>query len=197
MRVDLIVEDSAHELFLRPMIYRLGNERGISIVINTISAIGGRPRVLSTARTFAATSAVLGEGIPDALVIATDGNCVGFNARRNELGDAIPDHLSAFVTMAIPDPHIERWLLADPVAFQTAVGIGVQAPQRKCDRAFYKNFLSKSVADAGHSSTLGGIEFSKDIVSEMDIDRACKNDDSLNHFVRSFRGATARFRGPQ
>src|SRR5690348_2477165 len=132
MRVNLIVEDSAHELFLRPMIIRLGKERNVTPFINTISAVGGRPRVLEATRIFETTNKALGEGLPDSLIVATDGNCVGFVARRNEVTGVLSQRLVEFATPAVPDPHIERWLLADPEAFRAAVGLGVQPPQRKC-----------------------------------------------------------------
>lgn len=193
MRVDLIVEDSGHELFLRPLIRKLGYERHVPIDIRTVSSAHGRPKVLAEANGYAETSAALGVGLPDTLIVATDGNCVGFVQRRNEVVNVLGKTILPLTTVAIPDPHIERWLLADPAAFRRAVGKAVQPPRRKCDRDFYKGLLAKSVADAGHVATLGGLEFARDIVEEMDIGRACRNDNSLNNFVRSFRGAVTRF----
>ena len=56
------------------------------------------------------------EPLPDLIVAATDANCKGLNARTREIAD--PDPRTPPVVLAIPDPHIERWLLLDGAAFK-------------------------------------------------------------------------------
>ena len=88
------------------------------------------------------------------------------------------------MVLAIPDPHIERWLLLDGAAFKAAVGQGCDAPDQKCDRSRYKKRLIDAVHDAGVIPILGGLEYAEEIVREMDIDRAAQNDRSLGRFVQ-------------
>lgn len=88
---------------------------------------------------------------------------------------------------AVPDPHIERWLLVDSAAFKTVFGRGCDAPDQKCERARYKKMLIDAIRASGVIPSLGGIEFSEDIVLAMDIPRACGADASLARLVEELR----------
>jgi len=92
---------------------------------------------------------------------------------------------------AVPDPHVERWLLLDGAAFKTVFGKGCNAPDLKCDRDRYKERLMKAIHDTGVTPSLGGIEFAENIVREMDIQRASR-DPSFKDFVDELR---SRFHG--
>ena len=85
--------------------------------------------------------------------------------------------------LAIPDPHIERWLLLDSAAFKAAVGRGCDAPDQKCDRDLYKQRLIAAIHAAGIMPSFGGIEFAEDIVQHIDIDRAKRADRAFRRFV--------------
>jgi hypothetical protein len=85
--------------------------------------------------------------------------------------------------IACPDPHIERWFIADPPSFREAIGNQPKPGKKKCDRDRYKTILAKSVREAGHPSLLGGIEFAREIVDSMDLYRAGKADKSLKDFL--------------
>jgi hypothetical protein len=124
---------------------------------------------------------------PDLIVVATDGNCKGTTARKREITN-LTDATSARVICAIPDPHVERWLMLDSSAFKIAVGAGCDAPDQKCERDRYKRLLSQAVRDAGVTPNLGGIEYADDIIAEMDIDAATRKDASFRLFVRDLRG---------
>ena len=89
--------------------------------------------------------------------------------------------------LAIPDPHIERWLLLDGAAFKAVFGRGCDAPDQKCDRGRYKQRLIEAIFAAGVTPSLGGLEFAEDIVQCMDIERAAQADDSFRRFVGSLR----------
>lgn len=90
--------------------------------------------------------------------------------------------------MACPDPHVERWYLADPESFKTVVGYRPTIAKKKCARDYYKEVLAKAVRKAGHPATLGGIEFAQELVDDMNLYRACKNERSLKAFVDDLRG---------
>jgi len=121
---------------------------------------------------------------PDLIVAATDANCKGLNERVGEIGH---DDTPTPMVLAIPDPHIERWLLLDGAAFKTVFGIGCDAPDQKCDRGRYKQRLIEAIHAAGTTPLLGGIEYAEDIVMAMNIDRASRLDRSFKRFVEDLR----------
>ena len=178
--VALFVEDYAHRQFVGALVERLARERGIGMRLDWRNALGGHGRV---AREFARYLRDLerqGDPRPDLIVVATDANCTGPNERAREFRD-IP--APAPLVLAIPDPHIERWLLLDGAAFRSAVGRGCDAPDQKCDRDRYKRLLVEAIRAAGIAPILGGVEFAEDIAREMTLDRARRADRSFKRFV--------------
>jgi hypothetical protein len=185
LATDLFVEDSAHEVFVRALVERLAGEAGRSLTVHIRCARGGHGRVLAEYRLYQETvlKRVGGLSVPDVLVIAVDCNCRGFNAAREEVLLCVDARLAAKVAVACPDPHIERWYLADPDSFHEVVGVRPVPGKKKCERDRYKALLSKAVREAGHPSTLGGIEFGPELVAKMDLYRAGKTEKSLKHFL--------------
>jgi len=184
--IGLFVEDFAHEEFLNALLRRMASEHGIPIELRAYSTVGGHGKVLSELRIFLRELRQGRHPMPDLLVIATDANCKGFRQRRDEVeeivgGPGLP------VTCAIPDPHIERWLLLDSRAFKAAVGKGCQTPDLKCERKRYKKLLVDAVRDAGRSPTLAGIEHAQPIVEAMDLAEVEKRDDSLGRLLKALR----------
>lgn len=57
----------------------------------------------------------------------------------------------------------------------------------KCERHYYKNKLRETIRAGGSPPTLGGLEIAEDLVREMDLYRAGKNDSSLGAFVNDLR----------
>jgi hypothetical protein len=47
--------------------------------------------------------------------------------------------------------------------------------------------LAEAVRDAGHPTTLGGIEFAAELINGMDLYRAGRNDHSLRAFLDDLR----------
>ena len=84
---------------------------------------------------------------------------------------------------AVPDPHIERWLLVDSGAFKKVFGRGCNAPDHKCERARYKKRLIDAIRESGITPSLGGLEYAEDIVKEMDLEQAARNDASLQRLL--------------
>ena len=54
---------------------------------------------------------------PDLVIVATDANCKGLNARTKEMTE-VTNKVGVRVVCAVPNPHIERWLLLDSTAFK-------------------------------------------------------------------------------
>ena len=84
------------------------------------------------------------------------------------------------ILFAVPDPHIERWLLLDGAAFKAVFGRGCDAPDLKCR---YKTRLIDEIKAANIVPSLGGIEFAEDIIRHLDIGRAARADSSFKRFV--------------
>jgi hypothetical protein len=129
--------------------------------------------------------------IPDLLVVAIDANCSSFAKARGAIEQNIDDSLRALTVIACPDPHVERWYLADPDSFAERVGVRPELGKRKCVRDLYKRKLSEAILGSGQPAPLGGIEFAAEIVAGMNLHRAGRSEDSLRHFVQD---ATALLR---
>jgi len=191
---DLFVEDRAHEEFLRAVVQRLAREQGKRIRIRARSARGGHGRAIAEMKLYQTTvrSGLL-RGMPDIVFVAIDANCKRLNQAWTEINDSIEEPFRGRTVIACPDPHIERWYLADPESFAQVVGQRPKLGRKKCERGRYKAILANSIAAAGHPPTLGGIEFAQELVEAMDWYRAGKNDRSLQRFLSD---AVARIKSP-
>lgn len=181
--IDLFAEDRAHEELLRAIIARLAQEAGFDVAIQIRAARGGHGRALSELDTY---MRLLERGvlpIPDIIVTAIDANCRGFNQAVAEIRRHIQGSLLDRAVIACPDPHIERWYLADPPSFRTVVGSQPSPGKRKCERDLYKRKLIDAIRAAENIPTLGGIEYAADLAAAMDLYRAGKNEPSLGSFV--------------
>lgn len=182
----LFVEDEAHQQVIGALVRRISMEADVAVRLDWRNAVGGHGRVTAELDDFMRDLRRHGSPWPDLIVVATDANCKGINERVREVSHA---DAPAQLILAIPDPHIERWLLLDGAAFKTVFGTGCDAPDRKCDRGRYKQRLIEAVHAAGTTPLLGGIEYAEDIVMAMDIDRASRLDRSFKRFVEDLRAA--------
>ena len=174
--VSLFVEDFGHEEFLKALVNRFAREYGLKIKINNYSVRGGYGKVINELKEFIRDLNNQRVNLPDLLIIATDANCKGIANRRREIKQVV-EEIKELVVCAIPDPHIERWILLDSAAFKNVFTKGCQAPDCKCDRYRYKNILLKAIRDAGITPPLGGMEYAEDIVNAMDLERMKRVDD--------------------
>jgi len=167
------------------LIKRVAMEQDIEVRVDWRNARRGHGQVVHELKEYLRDLERQGNP-PDLLVIGTDANCKGLSERTRQIPVAdspVP------AVLAIPDPHIERWLLLDGAAFKSALGHGCRAPDRKCARDRYKQMLIEAILKAGVTPNLGGIEFAEDIVQAMDLDRAAGADPSLQGFLDDLRGA--------
>ena len=178
--VALFVEDEAHRIVVGGIVKRLAAERKAKVRIHFRSATHGRGRVVREFGAYLRDLRRETEGLPDLIVVATDANCKGLSERIRELR---PPSSPAPIAFAIPDPHIERWLLLDGAAFKEVFGRGCQAPDRKCARDRYKELLIRAIRNAGIRPGLGGIEFADAITERMDLTRAARDDLSFGRLV--------------
>jgi hypothetical protein len=182
--VALFVEDFGHQQIIGALVNRLAQDCGIEVRLDFRNARHGHSAVTRELSDYLRDLRRQGGPLPDLIIVATDANCQGLNARIRELQDP---EAPAPMVLAVPDPHVERWLLLDGAAFRAVFGRGCDAPDLKCSRDRYKERLIEAISAAGVTPSLGGIEFAEDIVQHMDIDRAAQADRSFQHFVDDLR----------
>ena len=187
--VALFVEDRAHEYFLIPLVERVAQEAGRTVTIRPYSVRGGHPRARDELTTFQKLleKGILGLSDPDVFVVGIDANCAKWHQARRRITDALAVRLRDRTVVACPDPHIERWFMADPESFEATFGRRPKLGQRKCERDRYKRILARTIREAGYPTVLGGLEFAEEIVAAMDLYRAGKREKSLKHFVDAAR----------
>lgn len=119
--VDLFAEDRAHEAFVGALVRRLLREADQRATLHVRSVLGGHGRALAELRAFqkAIQGRQPGLEASDILVIARDANCSSFAKARQGIVRCVDPNVFPVVAIACPDPHIERWFLADPVTFST------------------------------------------------------------------------------
>ncbi len=189
--VTYFVEDIAQETFVKAVVERMAREIGIIATADVRSATrGGRP--LAELKAFLRDERRRSISTTDLLVIAIDGNCKGYSAKRKEIVGIIDQigYIKRYVC-AIPDPHVERWYLCDGEAVRTALSASVQptVPLMKCERDLYKKLLRKVIEEAEIAVILGGSEHGEAIVRAMDLYRTGKNEPSLGSFLDDLHSA--------
>lgn len=182
--IALFGEDYAHRQVIGALVRHIATDIGVEVQLDWKSAVQGHGRVVHALGNYISDLNNQGGPYPDLVVVATDANCHGLNQRVREIQRT---DVPVPMISAIPDPHIERWLLLDGAAFRSVFGRGCNAPDLKCDRDRYKELLLREIMAANVTPTLDGIEFAEDIVQAMNIDRAAQADPSLNRFVTDLR----------
>lgn len=187
-KILLFGEDFAHRKVVGTLVERIARDNAIDAKLEWKCATGGHGRVVQEFRHYLRSVHLGAEFHSDLLIVATDANCKGVQKREKEFQSL---KLLGPTVFAIPDPHIERWLLLDGAAFKAVLGKGCVAPDRKCKRDRYKDLLISEISSAGVRSRLGGIEFAEEIVCRIDLVRAMRLDRSFRRFVANL---TAEFR---
>ena len=189
--VALFVEDNAHQQVVGALLRRMADESGLAVRLDWRNAVGVRGQVVQELKRYLNDLTRQG-GHPDLIVVATDANCMGLQRRMRDI-----DASAAVspVVLAIPDPHIERWLLLDGAAFKAVFGRGCDAPDQKCDRGRYKHQLFEAIRATGVVPQLGGVQYADEIVRHMDIDATARADASLHRFVEERRRVFRQWEG--
>lgn len=183
-RISLFVEDSGHEEFLKALIIRLRQRYDLDVYLESVSVRHGHGSVISELKQYIQDLQKGRKHLPDVLLVATDSNCQRLLQRTQEIEKAVPDEYKPFIIHAIPDPHIERWMLIDSAAFKSVFGKGCKSPDQKCNRDRYKRLLIEAIQQANPaiSPLIGGFEYAADIVNAMNIDVV--RDKSLQNVIR-------------
>lgn len=188
VRIDIFAEDYAHEQFVRALVHRVCAKRNLSLSLKVISAKGGHPQMMNE---FAAYQKAVQKGQvllekPDLLVVVRDSNCSPYSQVYKEIDGAIHKQVFPYYAIACPNPHVERWFMADPESFQKITGADCQMGKTKCNRELYKRKFIEEIRAGGNPILFGGAEYASDIVREMNLYRAEKNETSFHHFLENF-----------
>lgn len=186
----LFGEDNGHRQIIGALVERLLQDHGVEAQPEWLSAEKGYGRVKKELGKYLRDIRELKVERPDLIIVATDANCKGLNERTNEMQESDPP---VEMILAIPDPHVERWLLLDGNAFKTVLGEGCNAPSYKCERNFYKKSLIDSILKTDRIPEFGGIEFAKEIMRKIDISRASRADESFKRFVDELQAVFRRW----
>ncbi len=188
--VTLFCEDSFHEKFIGALLTRFAREYQLSLAQRFFSARGGIAQLHGELTEFLRDLARDRQVLPDRLIVVVDANCKGHNERKNWIDDALNRYpqFQNLASYAIPDPHIERWMLVDPVAFRHVFSRGCTLPNAKCQKDEYKRILREEIRNSGLDAPLGGEEFAEDIVNAMDLSQVEIHEPSFGLFLRSLRG---------
>ncbi|MCL6591353.1 MAG: DUF4276 family protein [Firmicutes bacterium] len=185
--IALFVEDYGHEQFLVPLLERIAHEHDTPVNVFPRSVRGGYGKVITEFSNFLKDLSVARVQLPDLILVATDANCRGYAERKRQIQAVIKPDYNHLIVCAIPDPHIERWLLIDAAAFKAVLGKGCNAPDQKCAKDRYKQLLFEAIRNVGITPPLGGLEYARDIAGNMDLQKASRIDDSFNRLVADLR----------
>jgi hypothetical protein len=192
-RVALFCEDPGHEQFVRALVDRLAGEVDLRPLLESVSARGGHGRALSEFDLWQESFLKQRRHeLPRLLILVIDANCSPWNEVRRTLEEAIEESVIPQHVVGCPDPHVERWYIADPMAFEQVVGAPPGRDRDKCERHLYKRLVEEAAAQAGTPLLTGPADLAPDLVELMDLYRAGKNQPSLGHFVDALRGALRR-----
>lgn len=199
LRIGYFLEDIGHRNFLVSLTKRIAQEsldpeQRTELEHVVRNAGGGKGRVMKELGDFLRAAARRQESSPPILVVAIDGNCQGYSEKRREIEEVSSRYsYQGQLVCAIPDPHVERWYIADGDAFQRVTkGANPAVPPYKCERGHYKKVIADAV---GLALPLGGAELGAGIAAELDLYKAQQQDRSLKHFVEQIQ-ATLRSHHP-
>jgi hypothetical protein len=139
---DLFVEDRAQEEFLKAMVKRIAVEEHKEIRLNVITARGGPGRALRELELYQRSVQGGLRQLPNLLLVAIDSNCSSYAGKRAAIEQVMEAEFRGRTILACPDPHIEKWYLADPPSFHVTVGSQPSLGKKKCERGRYKTILS-------------------------------------------------------
>lgn len=191
-RIALFCEDATHENLGRALILRCATDVGISVTLTVPTARFGIPRLKAELAAYQSVLRRTG-GTPDLLVILVDANDLGVNSRKIEVAAALDPTLLPAWVIGVPDPYVERWILADPTSFAELFGRQPEVGPVS-DRFTWKARLITALEQSGEIVTQGGAEFAEEIIAAMDLYRAGQAAPSLNLFVSDLVAALRRLK---
>ena len=186
--IGLFMEDNAHERFITSLVQRIASDVSIHVQCDVRNATGGIPQMHGELRRFLLDYSNIESAFFEILIIVQDADREGETEVKSQIRNLIErTGYPGTTILAVPEPYIEAWYLADPVSIQTISGSQnlIQIPQGNNDKDVYKSELSQVFGYA----LLGGIEYADEIIENMNLYRASQNVNSLRHFIDELRSA--------
>lgn len=187
LRVDLFVEDRAHENLIKSLLERVAREENLVVKCQVRSARGGRPRVFRELKLYNQHLIKNIMDTPDLLVVAIDSNCSAYAKTKKDIEEVTNANYRHLLICACPDPHIERWYMADPNSFYNIVGYQPESISKKCVRDHYKQLLNSAIIGGNNPTIFSGIELASELAGAMDFYHAGREDASLKAFLDDLR----------
>ena len=191
--IGFFLEDIGQERFIKAIVSRIASEINFDLerlTFDVRNATGGGGIAVSEYKRFVKDYNFGRASAFDVLIVAIDGNCKGPTEVRNRL-DKISEEARypGHIVYAIPDPHIEKWYMADIETCQKVIQCPETpvCPPYKCEKGRYKQALQTAIKSAGVISLQGGTEYAPEIASLMNIFNAGKQDPSLKRFMDDLR----------
>lgn len=128
----------------------------------------------------------------DALLVLIDGNGEGWAQMRMQVDSAVDRALFPYVAIGCPDPHVEVWCAADPGALQRVLETSLPARPKKAGRGVWKKWLRDALTEAGHVILSDPMDISAELLPEMDLYLAGREDPSLKAVIDDVRVFLAR-----
>jgi hypothetical protein len=201
IRIGYFLEDRGHEILLKAFVAQVAKEKGFmgrEWYDDVRAATGGKS--IQSYRDFLRDFARRERAIPfDVLIVASDGNCMGYQEKKTQLlqyAEKAKFPRLDMLVFALPDPHIEKWYMADPAGFNRAIGSGALPvlPRYKCEKGLYKKVMREAVLSSDVAPQFGGYEYGERIVEEMDLYEASKADKALKSFIDDLGDALTRIK---
>lgn len=189
----LFGEDDGHALVLGAVVHRLAAEHEVPVHIDARFARGGYGPMLRDLGLLLRDLQAGRRLLPDLLLVGRDGNCQGFVQAKEHVAQTVGAY-GGPVVIAVPDPHVERWLLLDPAAFKKVLGKGCPTPDLKCEKDRYKEQLRQAIRDAGLPAILDGLEYAEELVQAFNLNRVAQADASVGHLVNDLRQQVNRWK---
>lgn len=199
IEIGYFLEDIGQAHFLKALVERVARERRLfpeRLRHDVRNATGGRGKAMGELRRFLRDVGREREQPYDLLVVAIDGDCQRYVERRKAIQTIVEQSgYTGPVICAVPNPHIERWYLADPRGLQQVLGGSSipEVPSYKCERGRYKQALRDAIRQTGIVAPLGGLEYGPDIAEVLDLYTVGKADAGFKHFLDELQAGLAIF----
>ena len=191
LRMGLFAEDFGHEKYLTALIKRVASSADIECKLVNISVRGGHGKVLTELNQYLRDKKANFD--LNYLTVAVDANKRGRNETIRAIDSIAEKHqLKDYIIHAVPEPHIERWMMIDGAAFKQVFGRGCDAPDQQFGKDRYKKLLLDAIRAAGTDPLLGGMEFADDIAKNISL-QIRSNSDDLADFLGELESALRRF----
>jgi hypothetical protein len=187
-RICLFAEDSGHVNFIQALVRRISRQNQVKASLTLINDPHGRGSTLSELKSFIHRLDLGREAIPDLILVVVDSNCFGFSNVEGAIIKIVGKYRDRTIC-AVPDPHVERWMLIDSRAFKNTYGVGCSAPDEKCDKDRYKELLRAALhqADIYRPLVLMTSDDVQSYVKVLNLRTAAQFDSALGKLIQSLQ----------